>query len=241
MARDTRSTKVPSRNCTPDTFTATCQPASPASRQRRAWAQASRRTQSPISTIKPLCSASGMNSSGDTNPRCGCHHRSSASTASTRMPLMRQSRLIIQRELAAIQRLAQIRLHRQVFGRAGADRFLEELQSTVSGLLAMVHGGVGVLDQRLGVGRIAREQTDADGRGQRYFLLREHERPRQRQLYAAAPRPARCRPSLCRAAPGRIRRRRCAPPSRCCRLSPRRPPSCAGYRADSAASGARFP
>ena len=49
----------------------------------------------------------------------------------------------------------------------------------------MVHGGVGILDQCPGVRRIAREQTDADGRGQRYFLLREHEGPRQRQLHAA--------------------------------------------------------
>ena len=87
MAFDTRPTRLPSRNCTPDTLTATRQRQAPASRHRRAWAQASRSTQSPISTIRPLFSASGMNSSGGTKPRVGCDQRSSASTASTRRSL----------------------------------------------------------------------------------------------------------------------------------------------------------
>ena len=206
--------QLPSRNCTPDTFTATCQRGAPASRQRRTCAQASRSTQSPISTIRPFCSASGMNSSGGTKPRCGCRQRSNASTASTRRSLSGQPRLIVQRELPAFQRLAQIRLHRQVLGGARADRFLEELQSALTGLLAVMHGRVGILDESFGSGRVAGIQADADGGRQRVSPAARRRTAAPVRAARAARRPARRRPWLRRAAPARTRRRRCARPSR---------------------------
>ena len=45
-----------------------------------------RSTHSPIGTMRPFCSATGMNSSGSTSPRSGCCQRISAS-----MPAMRPS------------------------------------------------------------------------------------------------------------------------------------------------------
>ena len=47
--------------------------------------QASRRTKSPISTISPISSATGMNSAGETMPRTGCGQRNSASQVEIRL------------------------------------------------------------------------------------------------------------------------------------------------------------
>ena len=41
--------------------------------------QASRSTQLPSGTMSPLCSATGMNSTGGSSPRVGCSQRTSAS------------------------------------------------------------------------------------------------------------------------------------------------------------------
>ena len=46
---------------------------------RLASLQAARRTHSPSGTIKPVCSARGMNSAGEIMPRSGWGHRASAS------------------------------------------------------------------------------------------------------------------------------------------------------------------
>ena len=62
-------------NCAGDRLTAICS----GTGQEAASRQASRRIQTPISTIRPLSSASGMNSPGETKPRTGCIQRASAS------------------------------------------------------------------------------------------------------------------------------------------------------------------
>ena len=55
-----------------------------AGRETAASAHAVCNTQSPSSLIKPVSSASGMNSAGETMPRSGWRQRSSASTPTTR-------------------------------------------------------------------------------------------------------------------------------------------------------------
>ena len=45
--------------------------------------QARSSTQRPSGTTRPVSSASGMNASGLTRPRCGCIQRTSASTPTT--------------------------------------------------------------------------------------------------------------------------------------------------------------
>ncbi len=72
-------------SCRGERFTAISRPR-PAVvvRQRAAAAHASRTTHAPIGTIRPLCSAIGMNFAGETMPCTGCAQRSSASTATIR-------------------------------------------------------------------------------------------------------------------------------------------------------------
>ncbi len=53
------------------------------SRHRRAWRTDCSRTQRPNGTIRPVCSASGMNRSGPSTPCCGCSQRTSASAPRT--------------------------------------------------------------------------------------------------------------------------------------------------------------
>ena len=82
-ASSTVSSRRPCRNWASDRFTATVT-SCPASRQARAWRQASRSTQSPIGTISPHSSATGRNSCGSSRPRSGWRQRIRASTPITR-------------------------------------------------------------------------------------------------------------------------------------------------------------
>ena len=73
-------------------------------RQLAAWAQAVRRIQSPSSTIRPLCSATGMKSAGLTSPRSGWCQRTSDSDARRCRPSRQlDDRLVDQPELAGVQ------------------------------------------------------------------------------------------------------------------------------------------
>jgi hypothetical protein len=53
----------------------------PSAVQAICCAQTASSTQSPSASIRPLCSATGMNSPGEIVPRCGSSQRSSASSA----------------------------------------------------------------------------------------------------------------------------------------------------------------
>ena len=67
-------------NCLGDMFTATLR----SSGQAAAWRQDSRITHSPMGTMSPVSSASGMNSAGLIMPSSGCGQRISASKAFSR-------------------------------------------------------------------------------------------------------------------------------------------------------------
>jgi hypothetical protein len=67
------------RSCRADRLTATGIADSPSSCHSRLCRQASFRTQSPITTISPVSSATGMNRAGGTIPSCGCRQRIKAS------------------------------------------------------------------------------------------------------------------------------------------------------------------
>jgi hypothetical protein len=66
-----------------DRLTATGTVGTPAARQARHWSTALFSTHSPISTISPASSATGMNSTGETRPCCGWRQRSSTSSPAT--------------------------------------------------------------------------------------------------------------------------------------------------------------
>ena len=69
-----------------------------------AWRQAFSSTISPIGTIRPLSSAKGMKSAGETLPRVGWFQRTSASTATVRAGVEVDDRLVVHRELAPFDR-----------------------------------------------------------------------------------------------------------------------------------------
>lgn len=79
----------------------------------------------------------------------------------------------MQGELLALQGFAKVRFEREMFGRPRTDGFLEKLNPALTDLFCVVHGGVGILDERLRAAGVSREHADADARRQRYFLLRE--------------------------------------------------------------------
>ena len=82
-ARTTVAT-LPALNWLAETFTATRTGARPAFCQAMLWKQAWRITHSPIGRIRPVSSASGMKSAGETWPISSLRQRSSASMPTTR-------------------------------------------------------------------------------------------------------------------------------------------------------------
>ena len=76
----TVSAKSASRNCLADILTATRSDGRPSAIHCAPWRQASRSTQAPIGTIRPVSSANGTKRSGEIIPRQGCTQRNNAST-----------------------------------------------------------------------------------------------------------------------------------------------------------------
>ena len=101
-AVSTWSAKSGSSSWRPDTFTATATPcvAVPGEASRQACFS----TQAPIGTISPVSSAIGMNSAGGTGGASGGSQRSSASTAIDRPVSQVHHRLVVQVELARVER-----------------------------------------------------------------------------------------------------------------------------------------
>ncbi len=71
------------RNCRGETLTQTCSTARPSACHAFMREQASRRAHSPICSMKPDSSASGMKREGEISPCFGCCQRMSASAAAT--------------------------------------------------------------------------------------------------------------------------------------------------------------
>jgi len=77
--RFTSSTKELRCNCCPATFTAMRPKCLPSLSQRMPWRQAVSNTHKPISWIRPIFSATGINIAGEIKPSWGSCQRSSAS------------------------------------------------------------------------------------------------------------------------------------------------------------------
>ena len=65
-----------------------------------------------------------------------------------------------------------------------ADGFHEELTATATGLAAMMHGRVRILEQHLRIEAVVRKQADADARRYRQFCLANQKGSRQGGLEA---------------------------------------------------------
>ena len=148
------------RNWRRERLTAIGRPASPRALPGAHLARRpGRSTHSPSGTIRPVSSASGMNSSGGTSPCSGCCQRSSASTPTMLAAAQVDLRLVVQHELAVASSARRRRaLERQALGRRRCvQRRGVELVVVAAGCLGVVHGDVGVLEQRLGVVAVARD------------------------------------------------------------------------------------
>ena len=84
-------------------------------------------------------------------------------------------RLVVHAQLVAAERAPQVALERQAPRRRQVHLLGEELVVGAAHLLRVVHGRVGVADQRLGVAAVVGKHADADGgRDHQFALLDEH-------------------------------------------------------------------
>ena len=108
----------------------------------RTGASAASSTYSVSGRIRPVCSASGTNSSGGSRPRSGCCQRTSASTLCDAAVREHRLRLVVEDELALLDRAAQLADSAEPRGRVVVALGVVELDAGVR-LLGDVHGDVG--------------------------------------------------------------------------------------------------
>ena len=122
-----------------------------------------RSTQSPIRTIMPLSSASGMKSAGDIGPRVGWFQRNSASKETISLPLEIDDRLIVQLEFFAgdARRACRARAARRSCIFASMSGSKKRNPSRPSSLGA-IHRQIRVPQQIARLRAVARSDRDAD-------------------------------------------------------------------------------
>ncbi len=84
--------------------------------------------------------------------------------------------LVFEEDLPLLDRAPQQRLQAQAHGALAAHRGRVELVAVAAARLGLVHGDVGIADQHVQIGRILREQADADAAGDEQFVARHGER-----------------------------------------------------------------
>ena len=139
-------TKVGLDSCSRDTLTCTAKrcPTTPSSIQRRVATHACCSTQSPIGTMTPVSSATGMKSAASIRPLVGWFQRTSASAASARSETAEKigwySTVSSPSRSALRQRRRELGAHPALRAQlVGEDR-----RARPARLLGGVHGGVGV-------------------------------------------------------------------------------------------------
>src|SRR5258707_15170051 len=98
---------------------------------------------------------------------------------STLFPYTTLFRSPVQVQLPARQRVAQVVLHAQARHGAGVQLGREEAEAVAPGLLGVVLGGVGVLQQLAEIAAVARVDADADRRGDAERAAFDGEGPRE--------------------------------------------------------------
>ena len=153
----TSAGRSPWRNCTGDRLIAICSGLG----QDAACRHASRMIHSPIATIRPLSSASGMKVPGGIDAALRmlpAHQRLEADDLAADARL----RLIVQGQFVALDRRSQFLLQHAPLAQPLVHVGLEEAERAAALRLGAVERGVGVADQRGGVGAVDREDRDAD-------------------------------------------------------------------------------
>ena len=125
-------------------------------------------TQRPIGSIRPLSSAIGTKSPGSSRPRSGWSPAHQRLEAGDLAAAQGDQRLVVERQLVALERLAQLALDLEPAQRPGPHLGVEELAAGAAAFLGPVHRRVGVADQQVGVDRLAGRgpgDGDADAGG----------------------------------------------------------------------------
>ena len=154
--------------------------------QAVACTQALRSTHSPSATIRPVSSATPMNSPGGTRPRSGWCQRTRASTPDRPSSAELDLGLIVELELVAGEREAQVALERLARLQPGIHAGLEEAEGIAAFLLGPIERDVGVLQQTSGDRAVERDQRDADAGGDQHLVAVQIERRGEGLEHAAA-------------------------------------------------------
>ena len=88
--------------------------------------------------MSPVSSAIGMKSAGEICPRVGWFQRISASNEQMRLCSRSNKRLIVELELVALDRRAQVGLELAALLRALVEAFLEESEGAAAGFLGAI-------------------------------------------------------------------------------------------------------
>ena len=126
-----------------------------------ASAQAVRSTHSPISLIRPISSASGMNCAGLTGPCSGWSQRISASKPVTSSLEASTHGWIDHPQLAFLERDAQVQFHQLPLARGLVHLRREEAEAALAGGLGRVKREVGVAHQIVGRAVVIVRRDDA--------------------------------------------------------------------------------
>ena len=97
--------------------------------------------------MRPISSASEMNSAGETWPRVGWFQRSRASKPPIRFVLQIEDRLIVDFELAVTERVAQVQLQRAAHLQTRVHLGLEEPPGCAAVGFRQVERHIGILQQ----------------------------------------------------------------------------------------------
>ena len=111
-----------------------------------------------VARSRPVSSAIGMNASGGTRPRVGCCHRTSASNPTTVPSASDHDRLVMDAELVAIERAAEVVLEVEPLERLIAHRRLEQEMTLAGVALGADHRDLGLAQEFVGRrrGRVSR-------------------------------------------------------------------------------------
>ena len=123
-----------------------------------------RRPQHPFADlpIRPASSASGMNLAGEIGPRVGWLPADQRFEARDLLACGVDDRLVVNRELAALDRLAEVVFEDLALGRLAVHRRLVEAMLAAARRLGRIEREVGVADQRVGAGAAGVADGDAD-------------------------------------------------------------------------------
>ena len=135
----------------------------------------------PSGSISPSSSAIGTNVTGETGSPLRLH-RTSDSKPDAHPRGQRHDRLVVHLEVVGGNRAPQIVLEAQAVAHARVHVGVEHLVPRLAARLGVIHGGVGVAHDLVGVGVVRGAERDPDARRREHFAAGDRERRAQRIL-----------------------------------------------------------